>query len=190
MTSPGVSPEAHTRFESLYLEHYRSIYGYVRRRVLDGPADCDDLVADIFAVSWRRLDEVPPPPEERLWLFGVARRRLLEHHRHQGSRIRLLTRLAAQPTPDGPALTSLDPVHLRLGEALGELRPLDKEVLLLVVWDGLGHAEAAAVLGCSVNAIALRLKRAKFRLRGALQRPPSLSSTETSLHVLPTKETP
>ena len=190
MTSPVVAPDAHTRFESLYLEHYRSIYSYVRRRVHDGPADCDDLVADIFAVSWRRLDEVPSPPEERLWLFGVARRRLLEHHRHQGSRSRLLTRLAAQPTPDGPALTSSDPVHLRLREALGELRPLDKEVLLLVVWDGLTHAEAAAVLGCSINAIALRMKRAKSRLRGALRRPPSFSSTDTSPACMTIKETP
>jgi RNA polymerase sigma-70 factor (ECF subfamily) len=84
----------------------------------------------------------------------------------------------------------LDPVHLRLREALGELRPLDKEVLLLVVWDGLAHAEAAAVLGCSVNAIALRMKRAKSRLRGALQRPPSFSSTDTSPARMTIKETP
>lgn len=190
MTSRGVASEPYERFEALYLEHYRSIYGYVSRRVPNGHAECDDLVADIFAVVWRRLGDVPAPPIERLWVFGVARRRLLEHHRHQGSRIRLLSRLAAQPTPEGPALTSVDPVHIRLREALSELRPLDKEVLLLVVWDGLTHAEAAAVLGCSVNAIALRMKRAKSRLRGALTSPPSFSSSDTRPAHLWIKETP
>jgi RNA polymerase sigma-70 factor (ECF subfamily) len=49
--------------------------------------------------------------------------------------------------------------------ALQELRPFDREVVLLVYWDGLSHAEAASVLGCSVNAVALRIKKAKARLQ-------------------------
>jgi DNA-directed RNA polymerase specialized sigma24 family protein len=63
---------------------------------------------------------------------------------------------------------SVDPVHLRLREALQKLRPLDREILLLVVWDQLTHAEAAQVLGCTVNAVALRLSKAKARLRDDL----------------------
>ena len=38
----------------------------------------------------------------------------------------------------------------------------------LVVWEGLSHAEAAEVMGCSINAIALRMRRAKQRLRRVL----------------------
>jgi len=36
---------------------------------------------------------------------------------------------------------------------------------MLVSWDGCTHAEAAQVLDCSVNAVALRLHKAKTRLR-------------------------
>jgi len=44
----------------------------------------------------------------------------------------------------------------------------DREVLQLVFWDDLTHAEAAAVLGCSVNAVELRFRRAQARVRDAL----------------------
>lgn len=53
-------------------------------------------------------------------------------------------------------------------EAIEQLRPVDREVLQLVLWDGLSHAEAGQVLGCSSNAVALRLHKAKERLRAAL----------------------
>jgi DNA-directed RNA polymerase specialized sigma24 family protein len=52
--------------------------------------------------------------------------------------------------------------------ALQELRPPDREVILLVYWDGLSHIEAASVLGCSANAVALRIKKAKARLETKL----------------------
>jgi RNA polymerase sigma-70 factor (ECF subfamily) len=178
------------RFEALYLEHYRSIYGYVLRRVPGSAIECDDLVSDIFAVAWRRLDAVPPAPEERLWLFGVARRRLLELYRSNSSRRRLLSRLTAQPYSEVPAPSLPDPVHAQLHKALDELRPLDRETLLLVVWDGLSHAEAAAVLGCSVNAVALRIRRAKARLRGVLEQPPTPPFRNATPVPSPLKETP
>jgi RNA polymerase sigma-70 factor, ECF subfamily len=40
--------------------------------------DAGDAVADTFAVAWRRIAEVPPPPQDRLWLYGVARRVVAE----------------------------------------------------------------------------------------------------------------
>jgi RNA polymerase sigma factor (sigma-70 family) len=59
-------------------------------------------------------------------------------------------------------------VRDRLAAAIARLRPAEREALTLVLWDELSHAEAAEVLGCSVNAVAIRVHRAKARLRGAL----------------------
>jgi RNA polymerase sigma factor (sigma-70 family) len=188
VTSGFSLTEAQARFERLYLEHYRSIYSYIGRRVPSSGMEAADLVADVFAVAWRRVDDIPPPPEERLWLFGVARRRLLEHSRQRESRSRLLTRLAAQPTPEAP--TSLSQVHVVLQSALERLSQLDREILLLVVWDGLSHAEVASVFGCSVNAIASRLKRARAQLRSALE-PSSVGQPANRLATpVSMKETP
>jgi RNA polymerase sigma-70 factor, ECF subfamily len=59
-------------------------------------------------------------------------------------------------------------VRDRLAVAIARLRPAEREALTLVLWDELSHAEAADVLGCSVNAVAIRVHRAKARLRDAL----------------------
>jgi RNA polymerase sigma-70 factor (ECF subfamily) len=40
----------------------------------------------------------------------------------------------------------------------------DRERLALVAWEGLDHGEIAGVLGCSRNAVRIRLHRARKRL--------------------------
>ncbi len=57
-----------------------------------------------------------------------------------------------------------------LGRALAELREGDRELLLLIAWEGLEPAQAAKVLGCSRNALDTRLHRARKRLAAALAR--------------------
>jgi RNA polymerase sigma-70 factor (ECF subfamily) len=44
----------------------------------------------------------------------------------------------------------------------------DQEVLRLAAWEGLSHAQIAISLGCSENGAALRLHRARQRLREEL----------------------
>ena len=164
--SPPVS--AAERFEALYTGSYREITGYVRRRV--PPDAADDVVAQVFTVAWRRFGEVPGPPQDRLWLFGVARNCAAEHHRAATRRLRLRTRLSQEPATvahvPGPGGPDHDPGPVLA--ALASLKPRDREALQLVLWDELSHAEAAAVLGCTVNAFELRYRRARNRVRDAL----------------------
>jgi RNA polymerase sigma-70 factor (ECF subfamily) len=51
-----------------------------------------------------------------------------------------------------------------VADALRRLSPNEREVMQLVVWDGLSVAETAEVLGCSVNVVQVRLHRARKRL--------------------------
>ena len=46
------------------------VRGYVRRHVAE--ADCDDVVAEVFLVAWRRFGDVPDDPLP--WLLATARR--------------------------------------------------------------------------------------------------------------------
>jgi RNA polymerase sigma-70 factor (ECF subfamily) len=54
--------------------------------------------------------------------------------------------------------------------ALARLRPDDRELLMLIAWEGLDATQAAAVLGCSRQALDTRLHRARARLRAELDR--------------------
>ena len=61
------------RFEDIYTANCTPILGYALRRTGSGD-DAADIVAETFLTAWRRLDDVPPGDEARLWLYGVARR--------------------------------------------------------------------------------------------------------------------
>lgn len=150
--------EREDRFARLFASAYEPLWAYARRRV--PPDDVDDVVAETFTVAWRRLDEIPS--FELPWLYGVAYKAIGNLIRSRRRGLRLVRRLAAEPPPtaDAPSSEVLD--------ALATLGPPDREILRLAAWEDLGPGEIALVLGCSVNAAALRLSRARKKLRDAL----------------------
>ncbi len=156
------------RFRQLYEEHYRSVQAYAVRRV--GPGiDVADTVAEVFTTAWRRLADIPPPPADKLWLYGVARRVVTGQHRSSRRLRKLITRIEAAHGDAAPASTPWpeapdEPLML----ALRRLPAAERAALMLVTWEQLSHAEAGQVLGCSANAVAIRVHRAKGRLRQAL----------------------
>ena len=164
---------AEDRFGRLYGEHGRALLAYALRRTSDAQ-DAADLVADVFLVAWRRLDDVPPGEGGRLWLYGVARHALANQQRSERRRVRLAERLyrelpaAVQSMPvPAPA-----PEAGALRAALGRLGPEDQEILRLTGWEELTPGEIATVLGISPIAARSRLHRARRRFRTALQQPP------------------
>ena len=157
------------RFAALYQANYRLILAYAVRRVAPGE-DAADVVADVFTTAWRRIDQVPGPPADRLWLYGVARRAVAGRRRSA----RRLDRLTARLRADEPAVAQpglRDATADRLLAALDRIPAGEREALQLVLWEQLSHAEAAQVLGCSANAVAIRIHRAKVRLRAQLSGP-------------------
>jgi RNA polymerase sigma-70 factor (ECF subfamily) len=168
MPGPSGPQAGGDHFEALYRESYKAIFAYVARRIEDDTETVADLVAEVFVVALRKHDAVPPPPEDRLWLYGVARRVVLDYQQRHRRQARLRSRLT-----DRAALSQTDTGHadlprLRVQRAIQQLRPGDREVLHLVAWDGLSYTEAGHVLGCTANAVALRLHKAKARLRRIL----------------------
>ena len=156
MTAPA---DQRDRFEAMFAAHYRDIAAYCRRRC-PSEQDAEEAATDVFAIAWRRMGAMPAPPEDRLWLFGVARRVVANQLRAQRRRDRLDQRMrdtpatapAAEPDPDSPA-----------ARAFHSLPEGDRELLALVAWEGLTPAEIARVLGRPVAVVSTRLWRARRR---------------------------
>jgi DNA-directed RNA polymerase specialized sigma24 family protein len=87
LPSPPVTArsERQHRFEAMYMAHHGPILGYVLRRT-DNPDDAADVIGEVFLTAWRRLDDMPGDDQARLWLYGVARRVLANHHRGERRR--------------------------------------------------------------------------------------------------------
>jgi RNA polymerase sigma-70 factor (ECF subfamily) len=154
------------RFEALYAAHYQAIAGYVCRRV--AAHEADDVIAQVFTVAWRRFGEVPVPPGDRPWLFGVARNTVADQRRSERRRLHLHARLSQDAVTTAPAAAGSGPSGQQVRAALEALRPADREALQLVLWEELSHAEAAAVLDCSPNAFEIRYRRARHAVREAV----------------------
>lgn len=136
--------------------------GYLRRRT--DPATAEDLAAETFLVAWSRIEKLPD--HEAGWLCGIARNLLANHNRAIRRRSENEQRNYRLEAPLGDD-TAVDHVLGHDGEVLRALRrlsPADQEVLMLVAWDGLSHAEAAAALGCARPTFAVRLHRARRRM--------------------------
>jgi RNA polymerase sigma-70 factor, ECF subfamily len=152
------------RFERLFREHADAVYRYAVRR--DAQA-ADDVVAEVFLVAWRRLDDVPAGAELP-WLLGVARRTQANARRSSRRQTALAHRLEHEVEPAAQPATELG--DTKLHAALACLPARDQEVLMLVAWEGLDHSGVGQVMGCSRANVAVRLHRARRRLARELER--------------------
>jgi RNA polymerase sigma-70 factor (ECF subfamily) len=149
------------RFERIYEQHRDAVRAYVRRRAPESLVE--DVVADVFVVCLRRIDDVPR--NALPWLYGVARKTLANERRKRHE-----VPLAGEVSYDEPEPAG----DSQLAAAFGQLSDADREVLRLVAWEGLALREAARVLECSPVAARVRYHRAKARLAALLERAPSI----------------
>jgi RNA polymerase sigma-70 factor (ECF subfamily) len=158
-------------FDALYREHAGRVLAYCRRRTRSG---AEDALAETFATAWRRRDDLPSDPLP--WLYGVARRVLANQHRAARRQTAVAHRLADAARPGEPDEST--PVLA----ALARLRPSDRELLMLVAWEGLTPARAARAVGTSAATCRVRLFRARRRLERLLaDDAPRLSVREEAL---------
>jgi RNA polymerase sigma-70 factor (ECF subfamily) len=154
------------RFSRLVREHGDALHRYLRRRHVVGDAtDAEDLLADVMAVAWRRLDDIPLGAEAP-WLFGVAKHRLSNARHRSARRDRINAPL--RPRAASPSAEAVAIADIGLREALDRLGDKEREALLLTAWEGLGPEELAVALDVSVNAAAIRLSKAKTHLLAIL----------------------
>lgn len=158
MSTPTPPPERD--FRRLYERTSPKVYGYVRRQCHE--ADCDDVLAEVYLVAWRRYAELPADPVP--WLLGTARKTLAHLWRSRDRQQRLAAELQGVAQLAGPDCAVEAVERADLLAALAALEPHDREVLLLVGWDDLDSAGVAAVLGISSVAARARLSRARRRL--------------------------
>ena len=151
------------RFESCFCEHYARLLAFTMRRV-GGREAAEEVVADIYAVAWRRRDRIP---EASLpWLYAIGANVIADQYRSTRRRHDLGLRLAHEARAAATGSDPADSLALRdaFAAAFARLNDQEQEVLRLVAWDGLDVRDAAQVLGCSPGAFRVRLHRARRKL--------------------------
>lgn len=156
------------RYRLLYGRQQRDVFAYILRRT-QSFEDAADVFSETFLVAWRRLAQIPPDDQDALfWLYATARRVLANHYRKTERRAQAVRSMGAAHSA---ALGSVgDPGSgLSARELLKTLPEKDREVLMLVAWEGLRSNELGKVLGCSEGAARIRLHRARGALEDAMR---------------------
>ncbi|MFO7565140.1 MAG: sigma-70 family RNA polymerase sigma factor [Enhygromyxa sp.] len=164
-------PALSEQFEALYHEHFEFVWRTLRRFGVPAAA-LDDATQDVFVVVHRRFGAWEQRASVRAWLFGVSKRVAAKHRRGLERHAR---KLAALPEPAAPALLEdrvADRKRLeRIARAIETLAPERREVYVLADLEGLSAPEIADALGCKLNTVYSRLRRARADLEAALAEP-------------------
>jgi RNA polymerase sigma-70 factor (ECF subfamily) len=171
------------RFDALFAAHRVDMASYCGWRTASAP-DAEDAVAEVFLVAWRRIDDVPAGDAARAWLYATARRITANQRRARRRHTALTDRLARQRPFDPPDTPGAEAAAVHA--ALARLAERDREVLLLVEWEGLRPAELATVLGCREVTARGRLHRARRRFREAFAAVPPTADDPVARRPPPT----
>ena len=139
------------RFGALFDRHATVLFRYFVRRV--GVDEADGLVADVFRVAFERrttydLDRANARP----WLYGIGTRLLAHHRRSEARRLKATVRLLARRDERHDAIdeksAAIDASRewAATAEAIGSLPDIERDALLLFVWEELSYDDIAEAL--------------------------------------------
>jgi RNA polymerase sigma factor (sigma-70 family) len=164
-------------FAELYEREADTVLLFVTRRTLDAEVALD-ITAETFAQAFssRRRFRGTTQPEERAWLFTIARRQLARYLRRGHVEQRALVRLGAGvPVAHEDDLREIEEAaqlaELRavLATELGRLSGGQREALRLRVVEECSYDEVAHTLGISEQTARARVSRGLRTLAGALE---------------------
>jgi RNA polymerase sigma-70 factor (ECF subfamily) len=174
------------RFAVVFDRHAAYVHRYLARRL--GGQLADDLVGETFLVAFGGRDRYDPAfPSARPWLYGIATNLVGQRRREEAREYRLRAALGPPADQACHAERVAEQVTAwamseRLAAALAGLAPGDRDVLLLIAWEGLAYEEVASALGIPVGTVRSRLNRARKKVRAKLGHAGQALAEEVSNH--------
>lgn len=159
-------------FRRIVEQHHRSLYLMANRLVGDA-AEAQDLVQESLAKAYTNLDRFDPKYRLSTWLHRITLNTCRDHLKSARRRERAS---GTDPMPERPdeALLPDEQVArrrraVRVRQALNQLKPSYREVLVLKDLQGLSYAEIKEITGSPITALKIRVVRARAKLRKVVE---------------------
>ena len=156
-------------FAALVERYLRPAYAVALSRT-GSPHDAEDVCQDAFIAALERLADCRHPERFGGWLLEIVRNRALNLVRARAVReaapLELVEGAASRDDPDRDAARAA--LRADLLDALEDLSPVQREVLLLHDLEGWRHAEIAARLDLAEGTARFHLHHARRAMRERL----------------------
>jgi RNA polymerase sigma-70 factor, ECF subfamily len=163
--------EARAEFRAALRDNADDLMAYLERRTRSRD-DAADALGETFLQAWRRYDAFPDEPtSQRMWLYGIASRVLANQGRSTRRRSALTERLR------GLLMTSAAETHdvaeaNAVRDAVLRLPATQRELVIMLHWEGLSLLEASERLGINPSTARSRYATARKLLRDAFTQIP------------------
>jgi RNA polymerase sigma-70 factor (ECF subfamily) len=169
-------------FEAIFNLYSPRLYN-VAHRILGDVADTQEVIQDVFWAVYRKAKSFRGNSQFSTWLYRLTINAALGRIRRSKKNKEVeYEEFLPRFQQDGHHLISpvidwsdtLDESYAKqqvqgfLKDALDQLKPMDKSVVVLSDLEGISDKEIAAALGITVSAVKTRLHRARLFLRGKL----------------------
>ena len=142
---------------------------FIRQRVGDEDTSFD-VLQETWVATFRQLPQLRSPEAFRVWLYRIARGKVVEHFRRHGREatgFESVSDVDLTITDDQPlAFDSAELVHVTLGRLTADHR----EILMLYFLEDLSLEQIAQVLGCPLGTAKSRMYYAKRAFRAAVEK--------------------
>jgi RNA polymerase sigma-70 factor (ECF subfamily) len=152
-------------FEELVSRHYHSVYNLAKRFLLDA-SNAEDVTQEVFLRVFRAAKTYTAKAKFSTWLYTITKNLCFNELRKKRS-VNILSiedeMLPELPSVDYSPVSRLEKEEIR-ARVLDAVRALPANLrvaVLLLKYHGLSYEEVAEILGCTVNAVKLRVHRAK-----------------------------
>lgn len=169
-------------FEAIFNSYSPKLYN-VALRILGEAADTEEVIQDVFWTVYRKAKSFQGKSQFSTWLYRLTVNAALgKIRRSKKNKEVQYEEFLPKFEKDGhhtvrPVVDWSDTLEENyakqemqtlLAAALGQLKPLDRSVVVLSDLEGLSDKEIASMVGLTVSAVKTRLHRARLFLRGKL----------------------
>ena len=151
-------------FCELYGQYKDRLYRYAYYR-LGNPSSAEDAVSDCVVSAWQGISALRKPKAFPVWLFRILNASCAKQLRemiNERDHLEQLYNANPRVTPD-PSLS------VELSEALDQLEPEEREIVLLSVVAGMKSREIASVYGMTAGSVRSKLSRSLLKMRRYLE---------------------
>ena len=155
-------------FEALIRNHQHMVHS-LTYRMTGSLADAEDLAQETFIRAYGQIGAFRGASKFSTWLYRIAVNTCLNWRQSEARRFQLQANCAeefAAWRADGE--NSPGDQENEIQAALLKLPAKQRAAIVLTIYDGLNHAEAARVLGCSETTVSWRVFAAKRKLKRLL----------------------